>query len=82
MPVGIATSIVESVKKAFETELIPMVNIWCAHTVILMNAIPTVAATMCGRECLRLPAFAADQQFQRFTHRDVVVDNEHDGCDG
>ena len=31
-----------------------------------------------GRECLRLPACAADQQFQRFAHRDVVVNNEHD----
>ena len=35
---------------------------------------------LCGRECLRLPAFAADQQFQRFAHRDVVVNNEHDWC--
>src|ERR1700683_3300601 len=31
-----------------------------------------------GRECLRLPAFAADQRFQRFAHRDVIVDNKHD----
>src|SRR5215211_4462760 len=31
-----------------------------------------------GRERLRLPAREADQQFQRFAHRDVVVDDEHD----
>src|ERR1700737_3059459 len=35
---------------------------------------------LCGRECLRLPACGADQQFQRFAHRDVVVNNEHDWC--
>ena len=34
-----------------------------------------------GRECLRLPAFTADQQFQRFAHGDVIVDNEDDWCD-
>jgi hypothetical protein len=32
-----------------------------------------------GRECLGLPAFTPGQQFQRFAHRDVIVDNEHDG---
>ena len=38
---------------------------------------------MCGREYLRLPAFAADQQFQRFAHGGVVVDNDTIGvpCD-
>jgi hypothetical protein len=35
---------------------------------------------LCGGESLRLPACAADQQFQRFAHRDVVVNNEHDWC--
>src|SRR5580704_6180592 len=34
----------------------------------------------CGRECLRLPACEANQRFQRFAHRDVVVDNEHYWC--
>ena len=34
----------------------------------------------CGRKCLRLPACGADQQFQRFAHRDVVINNEHDWC--
>ena len=36
-----------------------------------------------GREGLRLPACASDQQLQRFAHRDVVVNDEHDGrgCD-
>ncbi len=33
-----------------------------------------------GRECLRLPADAADQQLQRFAYRNVVVDDEHDRC--
>ena len=31
-----------------------------------------------GVERFSLPPFVADQQFQRFTHRDVVVDHEHD----
>ena len=30
------------------------------------------------REQLRPPAFAADHQFQRFTHGDVIVHHEHD----
>ena len=34
------------------------------------------------RECLRLPAFAADQQFQRFAHGDVVVNDENNRCGG
>ena len=34
-----------------------------------------------GRECLGLPAFAADQRFQRLAHGDIVVDNEDNWCD-
>ena len=32
---------------------------------------------LCRRECLRLPTSGLDQQFQRFSHRDVVVNDEH-----
>jgi hypothetical protein len=32
-------------------------------------------------ESLRLPAFTADQQFRRFAHGDVIVDNEDDWRD-
>jgi hypothetical protein len=35
---------------------------------------------LCGRECLRLPACAADQRFQRFAYGDVVVNNVYDWC--
>jgi len=35
-----------------------------------------------GRKGLWLPARTADQQFQRFTHRNVVVYDEYDGCGG
>ena len=31
------------------------------------------------RENLRLPALAADQKLQRFTHRNIAVHNEHNG---
>ena len=48
MPVGIPTSIVERTKKALPTDVIPTVNMWCAHTPRLTNAIPTEAATMAG----------------------------------
>ena len=48
MPVGTAMIMVESVKKAFATEVMPTVNIWCAHTPSEMNTIPTEAATMAG----------------------------------
>src|SRR5207249_7421411 len=30
------------------------------------------------RKCFRQPAFEADQRFQRFAHRDVVINNEDD----
>ena len=33
---------------------------------------------LCGRECLRSPPSGLDQQFQRFSHGDVVVNDEHD----
>src|SRR5690349_24126399 len=33
-----------------------------------------------GCEQLRLPTGVADQQVQRFAHRDIVVDDEHDWC--
>ncbi len=39
---------VESVKKALPNDVMPMVNMWCAHTLRLMNAMPTDAATMAG----------------------------------
>src|SRR5579863_6856912 len=35
----------------------------------------------CRRECHRAPARGADQEFQRFSYRDVVINNEHDGSD-
>ena len=46
--VGMPTSMVESTKKALPTEVIPMVNIWCAQTPRLTKAIPTEAATIAG----------------------------------
>src|SRR5215469_14541930 len=33
-----------------------------------------------GREYLRLPALAANQQLERFAHRNVVVNNEDNRC--
>jgi hypothetical protein len=33
---------------------------------------------LCRGESLRTPAFVADQKLQRFTNRNVVVNNEHD----
>ena len=35
---------------------------------------------LCGCECLRMPAFVLNQELQRLTHRDVVINNEYDGC--
>ena len=46
IPVGTPTSIVESVKNAFDTEVMPTVNMWCAHTLILTNMMHTEAATI------------------------------------
>ena len=40
--------VVDNVKKAFETEVIPTVNMWCAHTLRLTNMIATEAATIAG----------------------------------
>ena len=34
-----------------------------------------------GFEHVRLPACFLEQQLQRFAHRDVVVDDEHDAFD-
>ena len=48
IPVGTAMAIVEMTKKAFAGALMPTVNMWCAHTLMLMKAIETVAATMTG----------------------------------
>src|ERR1700722_552710 len=48
IPVGTPTSIVDSVKKAFETEVMPTVNMWCAHTLRLTNMIATEPATIAG----------------------------------
>src|SRR3954470_22173648 len=48
MPVGMETSMVESVKNALPNDVMPMVNMWCAHTPRLMNAILTEAVTMAG----------------------------------
>ncbi len=39
---------VERTKKALAPEVMPTVNMWCAHTLMLMNAMPTEAATMAG----------------------------------
>ncbi len=48
MPVGMPTSMVESTKKAFPADVMPTVNMWCAHTPRLTNAMPTEAATIAG----------------------------------
>src|SRR5208283_6065733 len=33
---------------------------------------------LCGSECFHLAACALDQQFERFSDRDIVIHNEHD----
>src|SRR5215471_21335314 len=48
IPVGTPTAIVDKAKKALAFEVMPTVNMWWAHTLMLMNPIPTVAATMMG----------------------------------
>ena len=48
MPVGMETSIVDRVKNALPNDVMPMVNMWCAHTPRLMKPMPTEAATMAG----------------------------------
>ena len=39
---------VENTKKVLAFELIPTVNMWCAQTLMLINPMQTVAATMTG----------------------------------
>src|SRR5262245_10031577 len=46
IPVGTATRKVEVAKKMLPTEVMPMVNMWCAQTPRLMKAIITTAATI------------------------------------
>src|SRR5437588_10856523 len=48
IPVGTAIAIVDSTKKVFAAELMPTVNMWWAQTLILINPMHTVAATMMG----------------------------------
>jgi hypothetical protein len=39
---------VDSVKNAFDTDVMPTVNIWCAQTLKLTNMIAMDAATIAG----------------------------------
>src|SRR5580692_25605 len=48
MPVGTAITMVVRTKKLLEYELMPMVNMWCAHTLMLTNPMQRVAPTMTG----------------------------------
>ena len=48
IPVGTEITIVEKTKKVFPAGPIPTVNMWCAHTLRLINPIPTDAATIAG----------------------------------
>src|SRR5258708_29381840 len=48
IPVGTAIAIVDNTKKVLALELIPTVNMWWAQTLMPMNPIATVAATMTG----------------------------------
>src|SRR5215813_11141922 len=48
MPVGTEMAIVVSMKKSFAEAVMPTVNMWWAHTLMLTNAIITLAATMIG----------------------------------
>src|ERR1043166_758344 len=48
IPVGIPTAIVVIAKKLLAYEFMPMVNMWCAHTLILMKPMHTVAPTITG----------------------------------
>jgi hypothetical protein len=48
IPVGTPTSMVDSVKNAFDTDVMPTVNIWCAQTPKLTNIIAMDAATIAG----------------------------------
>src|ERR1700680_5051944 len=46
MPVGTPTNIVDNVKNALDTDVMPTVNIWCAQTLTLTKAMQTDALTM------------------------------------
>src|SRR5882757_6832115 len=46
IPVGTEISMVEAAKKVFETEVMPIVNMWWAHTDIPRKPIAIVAPTM------------------------------------
>ena len=48
IPVGTATSMVESAKKVLPMDVIPTLNMWWAQTLTLMKPIRTVAATIAG----------------------------------
>src|SRR6266851_9328539 len=48
IPVGTPTAIVVIAKKLLAYEFIPMVNMWCAHTLVLTKPMQTVAPTMTG----------------------------------
>src|SRR5207253_6383581 len=48
MPVGMATNSVAAAKKVLEMDVMPTVNIWWAHTPMLMNPMATVAPTIAG----------------------------------
>src|SRR5258708_838278 len=47
IPVGTAITMVDNTKKVFAFE-VPTVNMWCAHTLIPINPMQTIAATMTG----------------------------------
>src|SRR5580693_10082511 len=47
-PVGTPMAMLVIAKKLLAEELIPIVNMWCAHTLMLRKAMQTVAPTMTG----------------------------------
>src|SRR3989442_15722817 len=46
IPVGTAIAIVDSTKNVLALELMPTVNMWCAQTLMPMNPMQIVAATI------------------------------------
>src|ERR1700726_3730920 len=48
IPVGTAIAMVEITKKVLAAAPMPTVNMWWAHTLMLMNPIATVAPTITG----------------------------------
>ena len=46
IPVGTPMAMVEAAKKALAYDVIPTVNMWCAHTPRLRKPMASVAATM------------------------------------